>query len=297
MEHAVKLDRSEQIRQTEQAVLERHPALADVIRPFAGLFRARAELARRLTERLKEAPDLSDPQTPLALQMKGFPASAAKQAARETLAAIKENFPALASDLSPIETRLDHLDFSRICRDYLEKGADAVAEYAESLDLPAGCLEMATRLTLSALLEAMFSGREIEEQDAQTHCPVCGSLPSISYLDRAPKNQSEFLTGGGGMKFFHCGLCGHDFKTHRHLCPVCHTRDPEHLRYYQADKESGERVDACLNCNTYLPCIDLRKAESIQDMDTAAPGLLHLEILAREKGFAPMTWTLWNRLE
>lgn len=297
MEFAVKTDRIKQIRRTEETLMERHPALTDVIRPFAGLFRKKAELVQHLTEQLKEM-DLPDrTEIPLALQLDGFPVPEATLAARETIAALKAVFPALAPDLASLETAADDVDFARLFREFLEKGTEAVTGCAGKHDLPADCLEMVTRLSLSALLEAMFTGQQIPEQDSRTHCPVCGSLPSISTLARAPEEQSEFLTGGGGMKFLHCGLCGHGFRTHRHLCPVCLTRDPEQLRYYSADKESGERVDACLNCNTYLPCIDLRKAEEIQDMETAATGLLHLEILAREKGFHPMTWTLWNRME
>lgn len=303
MELAVKTDqteqisRVEQISQTEQIVLERHPALEEVIRPFAGVFRVKASLVERLKKIV--CCDLTVSDKPVALEIDAFPPQAADLAGREIIVVLKQNFPVLEPDLCELESKMDQMDFSRICKDYLEKGADAAAEYAPGFGVSADCLELVTRLSLSALLEAMFSGRPIdqEKQAPQTHCPVCGSLPSISYLDRVPEEQSEFLTGGGGMKFFHCSLCGHDFKTHRHLCPVCDTKDPEQLRYYQADKESGERVDACLNCKTYLPSIDLRRAEGIMDLDTAAVGLLHLDILARKKGYQPLTWTLWNRME
>ncbi|WP_022667142.1 formate dehydrogenase accessory protein FdhE [Desulfospira joergensenii] len=295
MELAVKNDRMEKISRTEQTLLERHPALENVIRPFAGVFREKAGLVERLKEKVNCEMTVSD--KPLALELDAFPSQASVMAAREIIIALKQNFPALEPGLYQLETKMGSMDFSRLCKAYLEKGADAAAEYAQDLDIPADSLELVTRFCLSALLEAMFSGRPINGQPSQTHCPVCGSLPSISYLDRVPDNQSEFLTGGGGMRFFHCSLCGHDFKTHRIFCPVCHTEDPEQLRYYKADKESGERVDACLNCNTYLPSIDLRKSDGIMDLDTAALGLLHLDILARQKGYQPLTWTPWNRME
>ena len=117
--------------------------------------------------------------------------------------------------------------------------------------MSADCLDLAVRLSLSAILEALVSTTDLE---APSHgngfCPVCGFPPSVSFLDRAPESQSEFLLGGGGQKYLHCSLCGHNRLTLRHRCPLCGADNPKDRLYYQADSDTGERVDVCRNCKT-----------------------------------------------
>ena len=53
------------------------------------------------------------------------------------------------------------------------------------------------------------------------YCPVCGSSPSISYLSPREVTDLDQLVGGGGKKYLHCSLCGHDWRFKRNACVAC----------------------------------------------------------------------------
>jgi FdhE protein len=126
------------------------------------------------------------------------------------------------------------------------------------------------------------------------YCPICGSLPYISFLSKPQNAPSEFLVGGGGQRYLHCAVCGHDWHVRRHLCAACETDDSDQHLYFNVADAVGERVDICPHCAHYLPCIDLREIDPTPHLDTIAVGLAHLDLLAQEKGFNPMVRTPWN---
>ncbi len=128
------------------------------------------------------------------------------------------------------------------------------------------------------------------------YCPICGFLPTVSYLDKAPDLSSEFLRGGGGQKVLHCSMCGHEWRILRNLCPACGNDQRDMLLYFQVEHDREERVDVCRKCGLYLPCIDLREKDYKPHMDMAAVGMVYLDVFAQQNGFSPMVWTPWNRL-
>jgi FdhE protein len=129
------------------------------------------------------------------------------------------------------------------------------------------------------------------------YCPVCGSLPSISYLSKPQSLSSEFLVGGGGQRYLHCNMCGQDWRVRRHLCAACERDDTDEHMYFHVPDAVGERIDICRHCGHYLPCIDLRELDALPHLDTMSVGLAHLDMLAQEKGFNPMVRTPWNTFE
>ena len=78
---------------------------------------------------------------------------------------------------------------------------------------------------------------------------------------------------------------------------MCDTSDKEDRCYYQEEGETCERIEACGRCGHYLLCIDLRECAPPPTMEVAAVGMIHLDILARDRGFSPMAWTPWNRID
>ena len=289
-----------------EAILNRHPALEGLVNPFSSLFKAKAVLV----EQLKQGPHhILLPAGPLPA---GSPAltgidfesfrNPLEQAAESMLEAMTASFPSLSRYASHIADAIkaNRMDFVLLAGNYLENGSQGLVSAAESAKVPPDGLDLVVRLSLSAVLEALVCPADPETEkpfQEKGYCPVCGFPPSISFLDRAPEAQSEFLLGGGGQKYLHCSLCGHDWLTLRHLCPVCGTDDPEDRLYYQTDGDTGQRVDVCRNCKTYLPCIDLRKTGLVHHLDLAAVGMIHLDIMAQGKGFSPVTRTPWNRPE
>lgn len=129
------------------------------------------------------------------------------------------------------------------------------------------------------------------------YCPICGSSPSISHLSPKEVTDLDQLVGGGGKKFLHCSLCGHDWRFKRNACPSCGNDDSETREIFCLDDVKYERIEACHKCGKYCLNIDMRECEPHPHLDAVQIGLIHLDIYARENKLSPLTATLWNNLE
>ena len=54
-------------------------------------------------------------------------------------------------------------------------------------------------------------------------------------------------------------------------------------------------MEWCRYCQGYLPVVDLRERSSRPDMDALALGMMHLDIVAAEKGLHPLSPAFWNQ--
>jgi FdhE protein len=126
------------------------------------------------------------------------------------------------------------------------------------------------------------------------YCPVCGGGPDLGFL-KERRDPSEFIISKAGQLWFHCPLCGHIWRFVRLVCPSCGQTDHERLKVFTADGREKERIHACSDCRRYVPVIDLVEREEKLHPDLAALGVVHLDILAQEKGYAPLVQTPWNR--
>ena len=120
------------------------------------------------------------------------------------------------------------------------------------------------------------------ETRRKSHCPVCGSLPSLS-----------LLKGEEGKRYLLCSWCGYQWRTDRLSCPVCNNTDQGSLQYFCGEGEDACRIDLCDTCHHYIKTIDYRSLEesdpSLEDLAT-----LHLDVLAAQKGYrraVPNPWT------
>lgn len=128
------------------------------------------------------------------------------------------------------------------------------------------------------------------------HCPVCGSFPSISQLTPKDVTDSEYLVGGGGKKYLHCSLCGHDWRYKRNACAACGNEDSESRELIYADGVKHERIEVCHKCGKYILNVDMREYASLPHLDTIQMGLIHLDVLAHERHLSPVSPTLWNTI-
>lgn len=128
------------------------------------------------------------------------------------------------------------------------------------------------------------------------HCPLCGSSPSISQLSPKEAQDSEHLVGGGGRKYLHCSLCGHDWRYKRNACAVCGNDDNESRELLYLDGVQHERIEMCHSCGKYMLNVDMRGYTSLPHLDTIQMGLIHLDIIARERNLSPVAPTLWNTI-
>lgn len=114
------------------------------------------------------------------------------------------------------------------------------------------------------------------------YCPICGTLPDISKLDK------------DGKRFLQCSFCGFIWQSERLKCPFCDNTDNKKLHYFYAEDHEAYRVDLCDNCNQYIKTVDTRKInyESLLTADDIVT--IHLDIIAQEKGYKRPSTSLWG---
>ena len=108
----------------------------------------------------------------------------------------------------------------------------------------------------------------------RSHCPVCGSLPSLN-----------LLKGEGGKRYSLCSYCSYQWRIDRSSCAVCGNKEQSSLEYFHGEEEEAFRIDLCDKCHHYIKTIDYRILEAsdpfLEDLAT-----LHLDVVAVQKGYA-----------
>jgi FdhE protein len=114
------------------------------------------------------------------------------------------------------------------------------------------------------------------------YCPVCGSMPNMSELR------------GEGQRHYHCSFCGFLWPSERLKCPFCENTDHKKLHYLYTEGQEVYRVDLCDKCKQYIKTVDSRKLDSDPDLDLLDIATLHLDIIARQKGYKNPLPSLWG---
>ena len=115
------------------------------------------------------------------------------------------------------------------------------------------------------------------------YCPVCGSMPSLSFTKQKK-----------GQRWLRCSLCSYSWRFARLSCPFCENEDQEKLSMYYLDGRKEERAEVCEKCGRYVVGIDLRGQLDESVLEVAAIGMVHLDMLAQEKGLLPAAACAWN---
>ena len=119
------------------------------------------------------------------------------------------------------------------------------------------------------------------------YCPVCGAHPDASCLKKPSHDREAYLTGHGSRRWLHCSRCGFEWRLHRVLCPHCGNEDADTLEYLASTESPHEKLYVCRRCHKYITCLDTSELIEKPLSDLIPFELLHLEIIAREKGFSP----------
>ncbi|MBW2093598.1 MAG: formate dehydrogenase accessory protein FdhE [Deltaproteobacteria bacterium] len=158
----------------------------------------------------------------------------------------------------------------------LRNDEDALVHIADGLDLEAQSLQFLAQMALTPSIQALrdFYAPQIDT-DTWDHgyCPFCGSLPSISFFDKA------------GKRYMHCELCGLEWRFPRLKCPFCSNDDHKNLGYFDVENQEGFRVDFCRQCGRYIKVVDKRVFEKAGPMELENLATLHLDVLAAKEGF------------
>lgn len=128
-------------------------------------------------------------------------------------------------------------------------------------------------------------------------CPICGAAPSMSLLQQGPQEPNEFLKNVSAQRWLCCSHCAHTWRIGRTVCPTCGHDEKEDRRYFYVEDNRLERVELCNHCKHYLLSMDIRDRLTPPDHRLAPLGCIHLDILARQKGYAPQVELPWNRID
>ena len=307
------------VEETVSGILARRPVLSPVLQAFAPLLAARAALPAQLKP-LLEAAGVRLPAMQRERAAQGYPLLAEVPLAgigTALRAAAEAMIPLLAAQeiIRPHEAKLRafFVDAAQgpeapvaLAEAVLNETAESVEKTAAHLDVPVQVLLFAFSFMLGPVLRALVElsphgdGKEapwnVEGTWRQGYCPVCGSGPSIAYLDRPVFDEKNaFLAGGGGKKHLHCSLCGTDWTFRRGACPFCGEEGAGVMEILkEAGNALGERLDWCTRCKTYCPTVDLRERDTAPDLDALALGMLHMDMVAAQKGLQPLPPAFWN---
>lgn len=286
---------------TLEALKTRVPFAADIVQTFGALTMEQNKCRDALELELADMacdPDSFSQGTPLLSQVNPtairqlYPAAASCM-----MPALIRTFPSIAADLQALAQALD--------RDpgLAETVVDSVTEndnglLAAKLNISPQVLAFAAREILKPCLQRAsraFGPLIADMPWSKPCCPVCGSGPDLAFLRPKDPEPSEFLISKSGQLWMHCSLCAHQWRYLRSKCPHCGETEPDKLMYYTDPDREAERIYACTQCNHYYPCVDITDRRPFPDLNLEPLALIHLDYLAREKGFSPLVDLPWNQ--
>lgn len=300
--------------ETISAAMERRPALNSLLQAFGPLTEHRVALPDKLAAVVADY-GFSFPSWDEAkghageamlsyteLTGLGRPVQEAARLLLPTFAEL-EVFKAHQPLLSAFFEKLDSV--SRAAGSFLADDGDSLEVLASDAGLPAPVLNSVLAYALGAVIQAAVKAAYPDESAVPWDerpaswghgwCPVCGSAPSVAYLEeKVFDEKNAFVSGGGGKKHLHCGLCGTEWHFRRGACPACGRDDAlELLR--ESGSNGGERLEWCMHCKSYCSSVDLRERDTRPDMDALGLSLMHLDMVAADKGLTPCYPTFWNQ--
>lgn len=286
-----------------EAVCRRLPTMSDIAGAFAALARERQRLAIDLSEWVAQTP------VDVAAFAAGAPLLANRDlsglkgcfldAAEKLLPVMAREFPQIRTDAAILQSKLAERPelAARFMETVLGEDVQGLQTTAAEVGVAAGALSFAVlEIIKSCLRQAARNLEGAADLDLWTksYCPVCGAAPDFGIL-KEKQDPSEFLISKAGRLSLHCSLCGSFWRFVRLVCPSCGQKDQQRLEVFRADGQERERIHACLDCRRYLLVIDMVGSREQFHPDLAPLGLVHLDILAQEKGFSPLARTPWNQ--
>ena len=273
------------------------PSVANIVEAFEELLLARERMKEEIEEPYPEAAVTIDParlgQGIPALGRAGFtiPPDRLKDAYFRLAPAMTKGFPGIRSQLEDVEQAVQHgsVDLNAAAKHILADRTNQVDRIARAAKVKPDILSFVLGQIVRPFVEkqAEHIGPAISEVHwDKGYCPICGSWPSLS-----------LIKGKEGRRWLKCSFCGHEWTHLRTACPFCDNEDSETMEYFYAEKRETERVEVCHKCKRYVLSLDMRAR--VEQATTAATslGLVHLDIIAQEKGFVPGAVTDWNVLE
>ncbi|OPY09998.1 MAG: formate dehydrogenase accessory protein FdhE [Syntrophaceae bacterium PtaB.Bin038] len=204
------------------------------------------------------------------------------------LSAIRQGFPALGEDAAKLEGKIKAGDIRLFdaFTDFPGSVETAVGRWSNEADIKPDAIELMLSAVTRIVLQARSNGigGHIEGMGWEKGtCPVCGAHPTIAVI-------REKIA----QRWLHCSRCGHEWRFSRMFCPGCEQESPSGLDYFYVDDRKQETAFTCDACKRYLITLNHVSDLGDYDRDVSAMGLIHLDLIMQEKGFAPMSRCEWN---
>ncbi len=218
------------------------------------------------------------------MQAEGY----AETAADRLFPAMEEGFPKIAPALRALRTAIGEGKFApeRILQAMLKRDERAVSEPAAQARISPALLGFVVVSTMKPFMEKLAEALVPLIEGLPWHkgnCPVCGACPDLS-----------FLKTNEGQRWLRCSVCAHTWRFIRTQCPWCDNADQEKTEAVFIEGRPGERAELCRHCKHYIVTVDLRGRSEEVISAAAVFGLLHLDVIAQGKGYAPMAAAAWN---
>jgi FdhE protein len=149
----------------------------------------------------------------------------------------------------------------------------ALAAFGHEGDLMLFLLKECMRPWLERYAERL-SPKVGEEQWHEGCCPVCGGVPCFAEI-----------VGQENRRRLFCQDCGAAWQFPRLQCPFCGIDEHGKLEYFTPDGEPEYRVMLCRACKRYIKTADFREFSDGLVPEVEHPATLHLDIIARERGY------------
>jgi len=279
------------LRERAQQLKEKRPAYGQILDFYVKLkeaqVKAKASLKTDPIKLRKEWKDLLAKEGLSLIQKEDFPLDIAVSIKLfHSLCQIGQKAnPHMAEQVEKINKILndDKIDLEKL----FKRGAREreVEHIAAELGLDTKVFSFLIQSSARPSIEAGMEQLRVEldsETWLRSHCPVCGSLPSLS-----------LLKGEGGKRYSLCSHCGYQWRMDRLACPVCSNKEQESLKYFYGEGEEAYRIDLCDKCHHYIKTVDYRNLdESDPCLDDLAT--LHLDLLASQKGYKRPVSNPWS---
>jgi len=213
-------------------------------------------------------------------------------ALEQLLPVMEAAFPALAPELAALRQALASGD--------VDASALSAVAGGRTITLPSGISAEVLSFVAS---EAVRPFIERQARDlvpvlrampwARPVCPTCGGAPGFSRLQRE-RDDNEFITGHGGVRFLHCATCATEWRYKRVSCPGCGNEEPEQLGLLATRERPFERADTCDACKRYILCQDATEFINLPDATISVLAMLPLELQARQAGYLPLVPQPWS---